>query len=233
MDFNCGVFIVCLQEPSLFAVAKLLETGLVNMDRIEILWRPLTGHLLEVKSVAKCTHLSQYKQLNAPKELFIFRGSILMITLLPLWAGAWLHLWEDSCVELCVFKTILRSYIIYIFSCFPLFCTLTVLQKVSSDHVLYNHLLPPSVLRWSFFSPQSRSKNAVLNVSVLLCQFFLSFVLLHIQIVICKWPIMWKCTGEVLYVQTKCHFCLVYLQLHIAIWNTKFDWLEIEQRMEK
>uniref|UniRef100_A0A3P8VHG8 Protein MON2 homolog n=1 Tax=Cynoglossus semilaevis TaxID=244447 RepID=A0A3P8VHG8_CYNSE len=36
------------EEPSLFAVAKLLETGLVNMDRIEILWRPLTGHLLEV-----------------------------------------------------------------------------------------------------------------------------------------------------------------------------------------
>ncbi|KAI3370638.1 hypothetical protein L3Q82_007206 [Scortum barcoo] len=35
------------KEPSLFAVAKLLETGLVNMDRIEILWRPLTGHLLE------------------------------------------------------------------------------------------------------------------------------------------------------------------------------------------
>lgn len=40
-----------VQEPSLFAVAKLLETGLVNMDRIQILWRPLTGHLLEVKSV--------------------------------------------------------------------------------------------------------------------------------------------------------------------------------------
>uniref|UniRef100_A0A673XMV2 Protein MON2 homolog n=1 Tax=Salmo trutta TaxID=8032 RepID=A0A673XMV2_SALTR len=36
------------KEPSLFAVAKLLETGLVNMDRIEILWRPLTGHLLDV-----------------------------------------------------------------------------------------------------------------------------------------------------------------------------------------
>uniref|UniRef100_A0A3Q0SF80 Protein MON2 homolog n=1 Tax=Amphilophus citrinellus TaxID=61819 RepID=A0A3Q0SF80_AMPCI len=32
----------CVWEPSLFAVAKLLETGLVNMDRIEILWRPLT-----------------------------------------------------------------------------------------------------------------------------------------------------------------------------------------------
>ncbi|KAJ7411472.1 hypothetical protein BTVI_50191 [Pitangus sulphuratus] len=37
-----------VMEPSLFAVAKLLETGLVNMRRIEILWRPLTGHLLEV-----------------------------------------------------------------------------------------------------------------------------------------------------------------------------------------
>lgn len=37
-----------MKEPSLFAVAKLLETGLVNMDRIEILWRPVTGHLLEV-----------------------------------------------------------------------------------------------------------------------------------------------------------------------------------------
>ncbi|KAI7811623.1 protein MON2 homolog isoform X1 [Triplophysa rosa] len=36
------------KEPSLFAVAKLLETGLVNMARIEILWRPLTAHLLEV-----------------------------------------------------------------------------------------------------------------------------------------------------------------------------------------
>ncbi|KAI1883388.1 hypothetical protein AGOR_G00230920 [Albula goreensis] len=40
------------KEPSLFAVAKLLETGLVNMDRIEILWRPLTGHLLEKVSSA-------------------------------------------------------------------------------------------------------------------------------------------------------------------------------------
>lgn len=39
------------QEPSLFAVAKLLETGLVNMDRIEILWRPLTAHLLEVRYI--------------------------------------------------------------------------------------------------------------------------------------------------------------------------------------
>ncbi|XP_012587885.1 PREDICTED: protein MON2 homolog isoform X5 [Condylura cristata] len=44
MDMSCGNN----KEPSLFAVAKLLETGLVNMHRIEILWRPLTGHLLEV-----------------------------------------------------------------------------------------------------------------------------------------------------------------------------------------
>ncbi|KAL4226466.1 hypothetical protein ACF0H5_014449 [Mactra antiquata] len=37
------------REPSLFAVAKLLETGLVNLSRVEILWRPVTAHLLEYK----------------------------------------------------------------------------------------------------------------------------------------------------------------------------------------
>lgn len=36
------------REPSLFAVAKLLETGLVNLPRLKVLWRPLTNHLLEV-----------------------------------------------------------------------------------------------------------------------------------------------------------------------------------------
>lgn len=36
------------REPSLFAVAKLLETGLVNLSRIEVLWKPVTAHLLEV-----------------------------------------------------------------------------------------------------------------------------------------------------------------------------------------
>ena len=36
------------KEPSLFAVAKLLETGLVNLPRVEVLWRPVTRHLLEV-----------------------------------------------------------------------------------------------------------------------------------------------------------------------------------------
>lgn len=38
----------CNREPSLFAVAKLLETGIVNLTRVEVLWRPLTNHLLEV-----------------------------------------------------------------------------------------------------------------------------------------------------------------------------------------
>ena len=36
------------REPSLFAVAKLLETALVNLDRIDIVWRPITSHLLLV-----------------------------------------------------------------------------------------------------------------------------------------------------------------------------------------
>ncbi|XP_013409235.1 protein MON2 homolog [Lingula anatina] len=36
------------REPSLFAVAKLLETGLVNLPRVEVLWKPLTAHLLEI-----------------------------------------------------------------------------------------------------------------------------------------------------------------------------------------
>ncbi|XP_021343975.1 protein MON2 homolog isoform X2 [Mizuhopecten yessoensis] len=42
------------REPSLFAVAKLLETGLVNLARVEVLWRPVTAHLLEV-----CQHPHQ------------------------------------------------------------------------------------------------------------------------------------------------------------------------------
>ena len=41
-------FICLSQEPSLFAVAKLLETGLVNLPRVEVLWKPVTAHLLEV-----------------------------------------------------------------------------------------------------------------------------------------------------------------------------------------
>ncbi len=34
----------------MFAVAKLLETGLVNLPRVEVLWKPVTAHLLEVSS---------------------------------------------------------------------------------------------------------------------------------------------------------------------------------------
>lgn len=42
------LFFEIQKEPSLFAVAKLLETGLVNLPRVDVLWRPLTNHLLEV-----------------------------------------------------------------------------------------------------------------------------------------------------------------------------------------
>ena len=33
------------QEPFLFAVVKLLETGLVNLAGVDVLWRPVTAHL--------------------------------------------------------------------------------------------------------------------------------------------------------------------------------------------
>src|SRR4051794_24051158 len=36
------------RDPSLFAVAKLLETGLVNIHRIDVIWKQLMSHLLEV-----------------------------------------------------------------------------------------------------------------------------------------------------------------------------------------
>ncbi len=36
------------REPSLFAVAKLLETALVNLARVDVVWRPITSHLLIV-----------------------------------------------------------------------------------------------------------------------------------------------------------------------------------------
>uniref|UniRef100_A0A0K2TVD6 Protein MON2 homolog n=1 Tax=Lepeophtheirus salmonis TaxID=72036 RepID=A0A0K2TVD6_LEPSM len=36
------------REPSLFAVAKLLETALVNLTRLDVIWRPITNHLLLV-----------------------------------------------------------------------------------------------------------------------------------------------------------------------------------------
>jgi hypothetical protein len=39
------------REPSLFALAKLLETGIVNLGRVEVTWRAVTTHLLEA-----CSH---------------------------------------------------------------------------------------------------------------------------------------------------------------------------------
>ncbi|KAK3753058.1 hypothetical protein RRG08_012242 [Elysia crispata] len=44
------------KEPSLFAVAKLLESGLVNLGRVEVLWRPVTAHLLEALRVASSVY---------------------------------------------------------------------------------------------------------------------------------------------------------------------------------
>ncbi|KAK4012243.1 hypothetical protein OUZ56_021344 [Daphnia magna] len=38
----------CREKSPLFAIAKLLATGLVNLNRVEVLWRPVTNHLLEV-----------------------------------------------------------------------------------------------------------------------------------------------------------------------------------------
>ena len=51
---DCCGCCVCVQEPSLFAVAKLLETGLVNLSRFEVLWKPVTAHLLEVSHFILC-----------------------------------------------------------------------------------------------------------------------------------------------------------------------------------
>ena len=42
---------VTSREPSLFALAKLLETGVVNLGRVEATWRRVTAHLLEA-----CSH---------------------------------------------------------------------------------------------------------------------------------------------------------------------------------
>ncbi|TMS38446.1 hypothetical protein L596_005171 [Steinernema carpocapsae] len=37
-----------VREPSFFGVAKLLQTGLANLERLEILWKPVTAHLIEI-----------------------------------------------------------------------------------------------------------------------------------------------------------------------------------------
>ena len=53
------------QEPSLFAVAKLLETGLNNLHRARVLWKPLTAHLLEVSSSLVTLLFSTFAEENA------------------------------------------------------------------------------------------------------------------------------------------------------------------------
>ena len=48
------------KDPSLFAVAKILETGLVNLDRVEVLWKPLTAHLLDVSLIDSFHRLDRH-----------------------------------------------------------------------------------------------------------------------------------------------------------------------------
>ncbi|KAK4019557.1 hypothetical protein OUZ56_001572 [Daphnia magna] len=79
------------REPSLFAVAKLLATHLVNLNRVEVLWRPVTNHLLEViihplnrlrgwgidvittlvRSVIQCDYSTPLKENQRLQTLFI------------------------------------------------------------------------------------------------------------------------------------------------------------------
>ncbi|CAF3359352.1 unnamed protein product [Rotaria socialis] len=37
-----------VREPSLFAIAKILETGRANLNRIDVWWKPISSHLLDV-----------------------------------------------------------------------------------------------------------------------------------------------------------------------------------------
>lgn len=39
---------VIVREPSLFAIAKILETGRANLNRIDVWWKPISSHLLDV-----------------------------------------------------------------------------------------------------------------------------------------------------------------------------------------
>ena len=53
------------QEPSLFAVAKLLETGLVNLSRVHVLWKPVVAQLLEVRHLReRRKHRYKYNALH-------------------------------------------------------------------------------------------------------------------------------------------------------------------------
>ncbi|CAF0783766.1 unnamed protein product [Adineta steineri] len=39
---------IIVREPSLFAIAKILETGRANLNRIDVWWKPISSHLLDV-----------------------------------------------------------------------------------------------------------------------------------------------------------------------------------------
>ncbi|CAF1400492.1 unnamed protein product, partial [Adineta ricciae] len=39
---------IIVREPSLFAIAKILETGRANLNRISVWWKPISSHLLDV-----------------------------------------------------------------------------------------------------------------------------------------------------------------------------------------
>lgn len=41
---------VVVREPSLFAIAKILETGRANLNRIDVWWKPISSHLLDVRN---------------------------------------------------------------------------------------------------------------------------------------------------------------------------------------
>lgn len=61
---------VTIREPSLFAIAKILETGRANLNRIDVWWKPISSHLLDVSrnallssprwAFALCTGMSTY-----------------------------------------------------------------------------------------------------------------------------------------------------------------------------
>ena len=62
------------QEPSLFAVAKLLETGLNNLHRARVLWKPLTAHLLEVGSSLVTPPVSTFTEKD--RALFMIQSRV-------------------------------------------------------------------------------------------------------------------------------------------------------------
>lgn len=43
---------VAVREPSLFAIAKILETGRANLNRIDVWWKPISSHLLDVSCLS-------------------------------------------------------------------------------------------------------------------------------------------------------------------------------------